>query len=44
MVVVEEASAMIGSQIEARVRNVIQTTTGRMIFASVEATTEPAPH
>ncbi len=37
MVVVEEASAMIGSQIEARVRNVIQTTTGRMIFASVEA-------
>ena len=43
MVVVEEASAMIGSQIEARVRNVIQTTTGRMIFASVEAT-EPAPH
>ena len=38
MVVVEEASAMIGSQIEARVRNVIQTTTGRMIFASVEAT------
>ena len=42
MVVVEEASAMIGSQIEARVRNVIQTTTGRMIFASVEAT-EPAP-
>ncbi|HTG46816.1 MAG TPA: PIN domain-containing protein [Actinomycetota bacterium] len=41
MVVVEEASAMIGSQIEARVRNVIQTTTGRMIFASVEAP-EPA--
>ena len=44
MVVVEEASSMIGSQIEARVRNVIQTTTGRMIFASIEATPEPASH
>jgi len=36
MVVVERASDRIGSQVEARVRNVIQTTTGRMIFASLE--------
>ena len=36
MVVVEEASDRIGRQVEARVRNVIQTTTGRMIFASLE--------
>ena len=28
----------IGSQVAARVRNVIQTTTGRMIFATLEAT------
>ena len=44
MVVVEEASSMIGSQVEARVRNVIQTATGRMIFASVDAVAEHAPH
>ena len=36
MVVVERATDRIGSQVEARVRNVIQTTTGRMIFASLE--------
>ena len=41
MVVVERASDRIGSQVEARVRNVIQTTTGRMIFASLEGV-EPA--
>jgi uncharacterized protein YacL len=41
MVVVERASDRIGSQVEARVRNVIQTTTGRMIFASLEGL-EPA--
>jgi len=38
MVVVEEATEAIGSQVAARVRNVIQTTTGRMIFATLEAT------
>jgi uncharacterized protein YacL len=37
MVVIEEASARIGSEVEARVRNVIQTATGRMIFASLLA-------
>ncbi len=42
MVVVEEATAAIGSQVAVRVRNVIQTTTGRMIFATLEATA-PAP-
>jgi len=42
MVVVEEATDAIGSQVAARVRNVIQTTTGRMIFATLEATA-PAP-
>jgi uncharacterized protein YacL len=36
MVVVEEAADRIGKHVEARVRNVIQTTTGRMIFASLE--------
>ena len=41
MVVVERATDRIGSQVEARVRNVIQTTTGRMIFASLEGV-EPA--
>ncbi|HSL11094.1 MAG TPA: PIN domain nuclease [Actinomycetota bacterium] len=41
MVVVERATERIGSQVEARVRNVIQTTTGRMIFASLEGL-EPA--
>ena len=42
MVVVEEATDAIGSQVGVRVRNVIQTTTGRMIFATLEATA-PAP-
>jgi uncharacterized protein YacL len=37
MVVVEDATARIGSQVGVRVRNVIQTTTGRMIFATLEA-------
>lgn len=37
MVVVEEATEAIGSQVAVRVRNVIQTTTGRMIFATLEA-------
>ena len=36
MVVVEDAAALIGGQVEVQVRNVIQTTTGRMIFASLE--------
>jgi uncharacterized protein YacL len=40
MVVVEEATERIGSEVEVRVRNVIQTTTGRMIFASFP---EPEP-
>jgi uncharacterized protein YacL len=35
MVVVEQAAARIGSQVEVRVTNVIQTTTGRMIFAAL---------
>jgi uncharacterized protein YacL len=35
MVVVEQAAERIGSQVEVRVTNVIQTTTGRMIFAAV---------
>ena len=35
MVVVEEANRRIGSEVDARVRNVIQTATGRMIFASL---------
>jgi uncharacterized protein YacL len=34
MVVVERAAGRIGSQVEVRVTNVIQTTTGRMIFAA----------
>jgi len=34
MVVVEKAAERIGSQVEVRVTNVIQTTTGRMIFAA----------
>jgi uncharacterized protein YacL len=41
MVVVEEATDAIGSQVSVRVRNVIQTTTGRMIFATLEQQ-EPA--
>jgi uncharacterized protein YacL len=40
MVVVEEATQSIGSEVDVRVRNVIQTTTGRMIFASFP---EPEP-
>jgi uncharacterized protein YacL len=28
--------------VTVRVRNVIQTTTGRMIFGTIEATSEPA--
>jgi uncharacterized protein YacL len=35
MVVVEQAATRIGSQVEVRVTNVIQTTTGRMIFAAL---------
>jgi uncharacterized protein YacL len=35
MVVVEKAAERIGSQVEVRVTNVIQTTTGRMIFAAL---------
>ena len=37
MVVVEHAAPMIGSQVGVRVTNVIQTTTGRMIFAGPAA-------
>jgi len=43
MVVVEEASDLIGGQVEVRVRNVLQTTTGRMIFANLEAEPEVEP-
>jgi uncharacterized protein YacL len=39
MVVVEQAAERIGSQVEVRVTNVIQTTTGRMIFAAVTGQT-----
>jgi uncharacterized protein YacL len=42
MVVVEEATDLIGGQVEVRVRNVLQTTTGRMIFATVEPAGEPS--
>jgi uncharacterized protein YacL len=46
MVVVEEATGVIGSQVAVRVRNVIQTTTGRMIFATlpegIDAVQEPS--
>ena len=42
MVVVEDATSAIGSQVVVRVRNVIQTTTGRMIFGTLDASaTEP---
>jgi uncharacterized protein YacL len=44
MVVIDEAAACIGSQVEAQVRNVIQTATGRMIFASLAEPVETAPH
>jgi len=42
MVVVENATRAIGSQVAVRVRNVIQTTTGRMIFATLAAGTDAA--
>jgi uncharacterized protein YacL len=35
MVVVEKATEQIGTQVEVRVTNVIQTTTGRMVFAAL---------
>lgn len=35
MVVVEQAEDRIGNQVEVTVKNVIQTTTGRMVFASL---------
>lgn len=37
MVVVERADAHIGTTVEAKVTNVIQTTTGRMVFAALAA-------
>ncbi|TMK23206.1 MAG: TRAM domain-containing protein [Actinobacteria bacterium] len=37
MVVVEDAAEHIGGQVEVQVRNVLQTTTGRMIFANIDA-------
>jgi uncharacterized protein YacL len=37
MVVVERADGHIGSQVEVKVKNVIQTTTGRMVFAALAA-------
>ncbi len=37
MVVVEDAAEHIGGQVEVQVRNVLQTTTGRMIFANLDA-------
>jgi uncharacterized protein YacL len=37
MVVVEQAEAQIGTQVEVKVTNVIQTTTGRMVFAALAA-------
>ena len=36
MVVVEDAAELIGGQVEVQVRNVLQTTTGRMIFANLD--------
>jgi uncharacterized protein YacL len=41
MVVVESAAELVGSKVEVRVTNVLQTTTGRMIFATL--TGPPAP-
>jgi len=41
MVVVEQAVEWIGSQVEVRVTNVIQTATGRMIFAAVTGQANP---
>jgi uncharacterized protein YacL len=37
MVVVERAHEQIGSQVDVTVRNVIQTTTGRMVFAALSS-------
>jgi uncharacterized protein YacL len=37
MVVVEDAAGLIGGQVEVQVRNVLQTVTGRMIFANLDA-------
>jgi uncharacterized protein YacL len=42
MVVIEDAAAMIGASVDARVRNVIQTATGRMIFATLATLTTDA--
>ena len=44
MVVVEKADEHIGTTVEVKVTNVIQTTTGRMVFAALatEAAAEPA--
>jgi uncharacterized protein YacL len=36
MVVVESATEEIGSQVSVVVRNVIKTTTGRMVFANLQ--------
>lgn len=41
MVVVEDAHDRIGAQVDVRVRNVIQTATGRMIFASFDSPSSP---
>jgi uncharacterized protein YacL len=35
MVVVEQAEDRIGAEVPVQVRNVIQTTTGRMVFATL---------
>ncbi len=50
MVVVELAAELIGSEVDVRVTNVLQTSTGRMVFASMEPpeprvvrTDEPEP-
>jgi len=43
MVVIEAATSRIGSEVEAKVRNVIQTTTGRMIFASLPESEPSSP-
>jgi uncharacterized protein YacL len=40
MVVVEKADDHIGTQVEVKVTNVIQTTTGRMVFAALAAQAE----
>ena len=41
MVVVEDAAGLIGGQVEVQVRNVLQTTTGRMIFANLDVAAQP---